>query len=103
MTEADPLELDTLSPVDDAIIVDRTDDMFIQHGGCATRVVFDEGEEMTDDQYLEDLQLLCQFMLRLRSQYMLLPYIHHHMVLIRILTHILLLILILLLLLIILL
>ena len=57
MTEADPLELDTLSPVDDAIIVDRTDDMFIQHGGCATRVVFDEVEEMTVDQYLEDLRI----------------------------------------------
>ena len=55
--EADPLEIDTLSPVDDALIVDRTDDMFIQHGGCATRVVFDTVEEMNVDQFLEDLRL----------------------------------------------
>lgn len=55
--EADPLEIDTLSPVDDAIIVDRTDDMFLQHGGCATRVVFDAVEEMNVDQFLEDLRL----------------------------------------------
>ena len=55
--EADPLEIDTLSPVDDALIVDRTDDMFVQHGGCATRVVFDTVEEMNVDQFLEDLRL----------------------------------------------
>lgn len=57
MVEPDPLNLDTLSPVDDAFIVDRTEDMFVQHGGCATRVVFDEVEEMTVDQYLEELRL----------------------------------------------
>lgn len=55
--EADPLEIDTLSPVDDALIVDRTEDMFIQHGGCATRIVFDTVEEMNVDQFLEDLRL----------------------------------------------
>ena len=55
--ESDPLELDTMSPSNDAIIVDRKDDMFIQHGGCATRVVFKEVEEMTVDQFLEDLRI----------------------------------------------
>ena len=55
--EADPLELDTLTPSNDAIIVDRKDDMFIQHGGCATRIVFKEVEEMNVDQFLEDLRI----------------------------------------------
>lgn len=57
MTEADPLELDTLSPVNDAIIVDRKDDMFIQHGGCATRLVFEEVEEMSVSEFLDELPL----------------------------------------------
>lgn len=57
MVEPDPLDLDTLSPVNDAIIVDRTEDMFLQHGGCATRLVFEEVEEMSVQEFLDELPL----------------------------------------------
>lgn len=53
--EADPLELDTLAPCNDALFVDRTEDMFLQHGGCATRVAFQQVEEMSLATFLQEL------------------------------------------------
>ena len=51
----DPLDLDTLDPCNDMLFVDRKCDAFIQHGGCATRVVFEEVEEMPLSALKEEL------------------------------------------------
>lgn len=53
--EVDPLELDTLSPCNDALFIDRKEDMFLQHGGCATRVAFSQVEEMSLATFLQEL------------------------------------------------
>ena len=42
----DPLELDTDAPCNESYFVDRSNDMFHQHGGVTTRVVFDSVEEL---------------------------------------------------------
>lgn len=42
----DPLELDTDAPCNESYFVDRANDMFHQHGGVTTRIVFDSVEEL---------------------------------------------------------
>ena len=55
MTDVDPLDIDTLDPCNDMMFVDRNGDAFIQHGGCATRVLFQEVEEMPLSALKEEL------------------------------------------------
>lgn len=54
--EVDPLDLDTDTPVCDAFFIDRDSDMFHQHGGVTTRVLFQNVEEMDISELKKELE-----------------------------------------------
>ena len=53
MEQTDKLEIDTTTPTASAILVDRRESMFLQHGGAVTRAVFDEVNAMSVDDFIK--------------------------------------------------